>query len=154
MSIKRMEELVAILEPAARKYYMEDIEIMNNYEYDKLYDELLSLEKQTGVVLAGSPTQKVGYNVITSLPKKKHDKPMLSLDKTKSVEDLVEKANDKECFLSWKMDGLTIVLTYENGKLIEAVTRGDGETGEVITQNAKYFKGVPLTITETNKKSY
>lgn len=152
MSIKRMEELVAILEPAARKYYMEDIEIMNNYEYDKLYDELLSLEKQTGVVLAGSPTQKVGYNVITSLPKKKHDKPMLSLDKTKSVEDLVEKANDKECFLSWKMDGLTIVLTYENGKLIEAVTRGDGETGEVITQNAKYFKGVPLTITETNKK--
>lgn len=152
MSIKRMEELVSILEPAARKYYMEDKEIMTNYEYDKLYDELLLLEKQTGIILAGSPTQKVGYEVITSLPKKRHDKPMLSLDKTKNVDDLIEKAGDKECFLSWKMDGLTIVLTYENGKLVEAVTRGDGETGEVITPNAKYFKGVPLSITEKDKK--
>jgi len=152
MDIKRMKEIVKILEPAARAYYMEGKEIMSNYEYDKLYDELLALEAKTGIVLAGSPTQKVGYDVITSLPKKKHPQPMLSLDKTKSVEALTEKVGDKKGFLSWKLDGLTIVLTYDGGELVEAVTRGNGEVGEVITPNAKYFSGVPLVITEKNRK--
>ena len=148
-----MKEIIKVLEPAARAYYMEGKEIMSNYEYDKLYDELLELEEKTGTVLAGSPTQKVGYEVISSLPKKKHPKPMLSLDKTKSVNDLKDKVGDKQGFLSWKMDGLTLVLSYDNGILEEAVTRGNGEIGEVITQNAKYISGIPLTIKEKNKKT-
>lgn len=150
--LERMKELITVLEPAARAYYTSGVETMSNFEYDKLYDELDSLEKQSGVILAGSPTQKVGYEVASSLPKEKHSTPMLSLAKTKSVADLVEKADGRLCFLSWKMDGLTVVLTYENGELVKAVTRGNGKIGEVITQNAKYMKGVPLKITEKNRK--
>ena len=128
--MKRMEELVKVLEPAARSYYKSGIELMTNFEYDRLYDELEELEKKTGIILAGSPTQRVGYEVADSLPKKKHNTPMLSLAKTKQVEELIEKAGDKVCYLSWKMDGLTIVLTYDDGKLVEAVTRGNGEIGD------------------------
>lgn len=150
--MKRMKELVKVLEPAARSYYKSGIELMTNFEYDRLYDELEELEKKTGIILAGSPTQRVGYEVADSLPKKKHNTPMLSLAKTKQVEELIEKAGDKVCYLSWKMDGLTIVLTYDDGKLVEAVTRGNGEIGEVITQNAKYMKGVPLAIPDKGHK--
>jgi len=143
---QRMKELVSKLSEAAKTYYAESREIMSNLEYDRLYDELLSLEKETGVVLSGSPTQKVGYEVLSALPKEQHEKPMLSLDKTKSVEDLVEWVGEKEALLSWKLDGLTIVLTYRGGKLFKAVTRGNGYIGEVITNNARVFKNVPLTV--------
>lgn len=144
--ILRMKELAAVLSQAGRAYYQESREIMSNYEYDKLYDELLGLEQETGVILSGSPTQKVGYEVLSELPKETHESPMLSLDKTKSVEDLAEWLGDQEGILSWKLDGLTIVLTYENGSLVKAVTRGNGEIGEVITPNAKVFANIPLTI--------
>lgn len=150
--VERMKELINILEPAARAYYAEGREIMSNYEYDKMYDELLELEKATGIVLGGSPTQKVGYEPISGFEKEVHASPMLSLDKTKEVEELKEKTGDKVCWLSWKLDGMTIVLTYENGELIKAVTRGDGLRGDIITQNAKYFKNVPLKIKEKNRK--
>lgn len=150
--LERMKELITIMEPAGRAYYTSGVELMSNFEWDKLYDELESLELKSGVVLAGSPTQKVGYEVVSSLPKEKHKTPMLSLAKTKLVSDLIEKADGRLCFLSWKMDGLTVVLTYENGNLVKAVTRGNGKIGEVITQNAKYMKGVPLKITEKNRK--
>ena len=116
--MERMKELVRILSDASRAYYMEDREIMSNFEYDKLYDELLELEKETGTVLSGSPTQKVGYEVVSSLPKEAHPAPMLSLDKTKSVDDLVAWLGNHEGVLSWKLDGLTVVLTYENGELV------------------------------------
>lgn len=119
---------------------------MSNLEYDRLYDELLELEKQTGTILSSSPTQKVGYQVISELPKEAHESPMLSLDKTKEVEVLKEWLGDQKGLLSWKMDGLTIVLTYENGELVKAVTRGNGEIGEVITNNAKVFANIPVTI--------
>ena len=141
-----MEELVAQLNKAARVYYQEADEIMSNQEYDKLYDELEALEKEIGITLSNSPTVNVGYEVISGLPKEDHPKPMLSLDKTKSVDDLKSWLGDKEGILSWKLDGLTIVLTYEDGKLTKAVTRGDGVTGEVITNNAKVFDNIPLTI--------
>jgi len=143
---KRMEELVAQLNKAARVYYQEADEIMSNQEYDKLYDELEALEKELGITLSNSPTVNVGYEVVSGLPKENHPKPMLSLDKTKSVDDLKSWLGDKEGILSWKLDGLTIVLTYEDGKLTKAVTRGDGVTGEVITNNAKVFDNIPLTI--------
>lgn len=119
---------------------------MSNFEYDKLYDELLALEAETGVVMAGSPTQKVGYEVLSELPKEAHEAPMLSLDKTKEVRVLQEWLGDQEALLSWKLDGLTIVLTYEGGELVKAVTRGNGEIGEVITNNARVFANVPLRI--------
>jgi DNA ligase (NAD+) len=122
------------------------VEIMPNIEYDKLYDELLELEKETNVVLSNSPTQNVGYEIAGELPKKAHESPMLSLDKTKSVEDLREWLGDNKALLSWKMDGLTIVLTYRDGELAEAVTRGNGTIGEVITNNAKNFQNIPLKI--------
>ena len=141
-----MKELVGILSEASKAYYMEDREIMSNFEYDKLYDELVALEKETGVILTGSPTQKVGYEVVSSLPKEPHPSPMLSLDKTKEVDALVAWLGDKEGVLSWKLDGLTVVLTYENGVLSKAVTRGNGEIGEVITPNARVFKNVPRSI--------
>jgi len=141
-----MEELVAQLNKAARVYYQEADEIMSNQEYDKLYDELEALEKELGITLSNSPTVNVGYEVVSGLPKENHPKPMLSLDKTKSVDDLKSWLGDKEGILSWKLDGLTIVLTYEDGKLTKAVTRGDGVTGEVITNNAKVFDNIPLTI--------
>mgnify|MGYP000092066623 FL=1 len=144
--IQRMKELVSILREAGKAYYQESREIMSNFEYDKLYDELVSLEKETGVTLSGSPSQQVGYEILSELPKETHGSPMLSLDKTKSVEDLQEWLGDQKGLLSWKMDGLTIVLTYQNGTLVKAVTRGNGEIGEVITANAKAFVNVPLNI--------
>lgn len=143
---KRIKELVEILNKAAKSYYVDAVEIMLNIEYDKLYDELLELEKETNVVLSNSPTQNVGYEIAGELPKKAHESPMLSLDKTKSVEDLREWLGDNKALLSWKMDGLTIVLTYRDGELAEAVTRGNGTIGEVITNNAKNFQNIPLKI--------
>ncbi len=144
--IERINELVKILNEAAKAYYQGTKEIMSNFEYDALYDELVSLEKETGVVLASSPTVNVGYEVLSELPKERHEKPMLSLDKTKDVQALKEWVGSQKTILSWKLDGLTIVLTYKNGKLDKAVTRGNGEVGEVITNNAKVFKNVPLSI--------
>ena len=143
---KRIRELIETLRAAGRAYYQESREIMSNFEYDKLYDELVSLEKETGIVFANSPTQNVGYEVVSALPKERHEKPMLSLNKTKSVEELADWLGDQTGLLSWKMDGLTIVLTYQNGTLVKAVTRGNGEIGEVITANAKAFVNVPLNI--------
>ena len=144
--ISRMKELAATLTAAAKTYYQESREIMSNYEYDKLYDELVELEKETGVVLSKSPTQNVGYEVLSELPKERHESPMLSLDKTKSTADLQEWLGDQTGILSWKLDGLTVVLTYSGGTLKKAVTRGNGEIGEVITSNARVFANVPVTI--------
>ncbi|MBR6322626.1 MAG: NAD-dependent DNA ligase LigA, partial [Lachnospiraceae bacterium] len=141
-----MKELTAILNEAARAYYQESREIMPNERYDRLYDELVQLEKETGTVLAGSPTHFVGYEVLSELPRERHEFPALSLDKTKEVEVLSAFLGDVKGVLSWKLDGLTIVLTYDNGELTKAVTRGDGETGEVITQNARTFRNLPLHI--------
>ena len=143
---KRIRELIGTLRAAGRAYYQESREIMSNFEYDKLYDELVSLEKEKGIVFANSPTQNVGYEVVSALPKERHEKPMLSLNKTKSVEELADWLGGQTGLLSWKMDGLTIVLTYQNGTLVKAVTRGNGEIGEVITANAKAFVNVPLNI--------
>lgn len=142
----RMTELIQVLNRASESYYAKDEEIMSNYEYDALYDELVALENETGVILSNSPTQKVGYESVDFLPKETHDKPMLSLNKTKSVEDLEAFVSERDGVLSWKLDGLTIVLTYENGELTKAVTRGNGEVGEVITANAKTFTNIPLRI--------
>ena len=142
----RMKELVSKLNEAAKAYYAEDREIMSNLEYDRLYDELVALEEKTGVVLAASPTQSVGYEAVDELPKERHESPMLSLGKTKSREELADWLGDQKGLLSWKLDGLTIVLTYRDGKLFKAVTRGNGEVGEVITPNAKTFVNVPLQI--------
>lgn len=144
--IKRMKELIPILSEAAKAYYQESREIMSNFEYDRLYDELLKLEQETGTVFAGSPTQKVGYEVLSELPKERHERPMLSLNKTKSVDELREWLGGQTGLLSWKMDGLTVVLTYEGGVLAKAVTRGNGEIGEVITPNARTFINIPTTI--------
>ncbi len=145
-AIARMKELTAVLGEAGKAYYQESREIMSNFEYDRLYDELLDLEKQTDTILSSSPTQKVGYQVISELPKEAHESPMLSLDKTKDVEALKDWLGEQNGLLSWKMDGLTIVLTYENGTLVKAVTRGNGEIGEVITNNARVFLNVPVAI--------
>lgn len=142
----RMKELVDILNEASRAYYAKDEEIMSNFEYDALYDELVNLEEETGVTFANSPTVNVGYEAVDELPKEAHEKPMLSLAKTKDREELRNWLDGKEALLSWKLDGLTIVLTYENGRLLKAVTRGNGEVGEVITPNAKVFVNVPLQI--------
>lgn len=143
---ERMKELIALLNKAAYAYYAKDMEIMSNYEYDALYDELVLLEEETGVVLSNSPTIHVGFEAVDELPKERHEKPMLSLAKTKSREELRDWLNGKEALLSWKLDGLTIVLTYENGSLQKAVTRGNGEIGEVITNNARVFKNIPHRI--------
>lgn len=142
----RIKELVNILNEAAKVYYSGTDEIMSNYEYDKLYDELLKLEEETGIVLSASPTQRVGYETLSELQKETHESPMLSLDKTKSVEALADFTGAHKSVLSWKLDGLTVVLTYNEGELVKAVTRGNGYVGEVITQNAKVFKNLPLTI--------
>ena len=145
--IERINELVKKLNEAAKAYYQDAAEIMSNYEYDALYDELTALEKETGIVLASSPTVNVGYEILSELPKERHEKPMLSLDKTKDVQALKEWIGDKKALLSWKMDGLTVILEYDaEGKLAKAVTRGNGEIGEVITNNARVFKNVPLSI--------
>ena len=143
---KRMQELVELLNRARRAYEQEDTEIMSNYEYDKLYDELLGLEQELGTTLASSPTINVGYEVLSELPKERHERPMLSLDKTKDVEQLKTFLGEKEAVISWKLDGLTIVLTYRDKTLVKAVTRGNGEVGEVITNNAKVFKNLPINI--------
>lgn len=143
---KRMQELVELLNRARRAYEQEDTEIMSNYEYDRLYDELEGLERELGTTLASSPTVNVGYEVLSELPKERHEKPMLSLDKTKDVEQLKSFLGEQKVVISWKMDGLTIVLTYQNGRLQKAVTRGNGEVGEVITNNAKVFRNLPLQI--------
>lgn len=150
-SIKKMKELGEKLREASRAYYQEDREIMSNVEYDALYDTLSALEKETGIVLADSPTVNVGYEAVEQLPKEEHERPMLSLDKTKEREALREFIGEHPTLLSWKLDGLTIVLTYENGELIKAVTRGNGIVGEVITNNARVFKNIPLKISFKGK---
>ena len=142
----RMRELVDLLNRASKAYYAEDVEIISNFEYDALYDELVKLEEETGMTLSDSPTVNVGYESVDYLPKEAHEKPMLSLSKTKDRNELQSWLGDKEGLLSWKLDGLTIVLTYKDGELFKAVTRGNGEIGEVITQNAKVFKNIPLKI--------
>ncbi|MCQ2551630.1 MAG: NAD-dependent DNA ligase LigA [Clostridia bacterium] len=144
--MERMKELIDILNQASKAYYQDASEIMSNYEYDKLYDELLALEKETGIVLASSPTQNVGYQILSQLPKEAHPSKMLSLDKTKERDVLRDWLKDEEGILSWKLDGLTIVLTYEEGRLVKGLTRGNGEIGEVITPNVKNFSNVPLTV--------
>lgn len=149
--IDRMKELIKKLNEASKAYYAQDREIMSNFEYDALYDELVALEEETGMTLSDSPTVSVGYEAVDELPKEQHEKPMLSLAKTKSREELQSWLNGKEGLLSWKLDGLTIVLTYEDGKLQKAVTRGNGEVGEVITNNAKVFKNIPHTISFKGK---
>lgn len=142
----RMRELVDILNRARRAYEQEDTEVMSNYEYDRLYDELLELEKELNTTLAASPTVNVGYEVLSELPKERHERPMLSLDKTKDVGRLKEFLGDQKAVISWKLDGLTIVLTYKGGTLEKAVTRGNGEVGEVVTNNARVFQNLPLHI--------
>lgn len=144
--VKRIQYLVETLNRASKAYYAEDREIMSNREYDALYDELQLLEEETGIVLANSPTVNVGYEAVEELPKEKHETPMLSLGKTKSREELRSWLQGKPAVLSWKLDGLTVVLTYDGGRLVKAVTRGNGEIGEVITNNARTFKNIPLTI--------
>ena len=143
---QRMQELVQLLNQAGKAYYQDAKGIMSNHEYDRLYDELLVLEQELGITMANSPTVNVGYEVLSELPKERHEKPMLSLDKTKETDRLKEFVGEKKAVISWKLDGLTIVLTYENGELKKAVTRGNGEVGEVITNNAKVFQNVPLRI--------
>ncbi|MCM1499597.1 MAG: NAD-dependent DNA ligase LigA [Clostridium sp.] len=143
---ERLKELVSLLNKASEAYYQKDEEIISNLEYDKLYDELTALEEETGIVLANSPTIHVGYEVLSELEKQPHPSPMLSLDKTKEVAVLISWLGGHEGVLSWKLDGLTVVLTYENGELVNAVTRGNGEVGEVITNNARTFVNVPRTI--------
>lgn len=144
--ILRMKELIKTLNEAGKAYYQESRELMSNREYDGLYDELAALEAETGVIFVNSPTQNVGYEILSALPKEPHERPMLSLNKTKSVEELKEWLGDQKGLLSWKLDGLTIVLTYRDGALYKAVTRGNGEIGEVITGNARTFVNLPLTI--------
>ncbi|MBP5152034.1 MAG: NAD-dependent DNA ligase LigA, partial [Lachnospiraceae bacterium] len=151
MEKARIRELIDLLNKANESYYAKDEEIISNFRYDALYDELVSLEEKTGIVFADSPTQKVGYEAVDSLPKVTHDRPMLSLGKTKSVEELASFLTGKEGLLSWKLDGLTVVLTYENGALSKAVTRGNGEVGELITPNARTFVNLPLKISFTGK---
>ena len=143
---KRIEELVEFLNQAGKAYYQEGKEIISNLEYDKAYDELVRLEEETGIVLSSSPTQNVGYSVATALPKEEHASPMLSLDKTKSVETLQSFLGEQKGILSWKLDGLTVVMTYEKGELVKAVTRGNGRIGEIVTENAKRFRNLPLRI--------
>ncbi len=144
--VRELQEKIQQLNQAARAYYVDGKEIMSNLEYDKLYDQLEALEEETGIVMANSPTQKVGYQVLTELPKEPHEEKMLSLDKTKEVAAVESFLGDQEAVLSWKLDGLTLVLTYEKGRLLKAITRGNGEVGEVVTNNAKVFENIPLTI--------
>lgn len=142
----RIKELVEILNKAGKAYYRDSTEIMPNLEYDRLYDELLNLEEETGIILSGSPTVKVGGEILSFLPKEDHEFPMLSLNKTKNKDELLTWLGNRKGILSWKLDGLTVVLTYEEGKLSKAVTRGNGETGEVITANARTFRNLPLAV--------
>ena len=141
-----MNQLVTTLNEARRTYEQESHSIMSDFEYDKLYDELVELEKELGVTLSNSPTMNVGYQVMSELPKEQHEKPLLSLDKTKDIGQLVDFLGDQMGVVSWKLDGLTVVLTYQSGQLVKGVTRGNGEVGEVITNNVRTFKGLPLQI--------
>lgn len=150
-NMERMKELTELLNQASKAYYAEDREIMSNQEYDALYEELEKLEGETGIVLANSPTVSVGYEAVDELPKERHGTPMLSLDKTKSREELRDWLQGNPAILSWKLDGLTVVLTYRGGKLAKAVTRGNGEIGEVVTNNARVFKNIPLAIPFTGE---
>ena len=143
---QEIREKIDILNRAAKAYYQDGIEIMPNIEYDRLYDELRALERETGIVFANSPTRNVGYEVLSELPRERHPSRMLSLDKTKSRQELAEWLGDQHGLLSWKLDGLTIVLTYENGELVKALTRGNGEIGEVVTGNARVFANVPVNV--------
>ncbi|MEG1583803.1 MAG: NAD-dependent DNA ligase LigA, partial [Anaerovorax sp.] len=145
-NFQKMKELVDVLNRAGKSYEIDNLEVMSNRKYDQLYDELLSLESQIGITMSNSPTNTVGYEVVSSLPKEKHSSPMLSLDKTKEMDTLKSWLGGQKGLLSWKLDGLTIVLTYEGGKLVKGVTRGNGQTGEVITNNAKVFENIPLII--------
>lgn len=147
--LQKMKEIIELLNEASKAYYQENREIMSNFEYDRLYDELIQMEKETGIVLSNSPSINVGYELMTSLPKERHERPMLSLDKTKDVSALKEWLGDQAGLLSWKLDGLTIVLSYADGKLEKAVTRGNGEVGEVVTNNVRVFKNIPLSISYT-----
>ena len=149
-----MKELIPVLNQAAKAYYTENRELMSNLEFDALYDELEALEKETGVILASSPTQTVGYEAVSELPKETHEKPMLSLAKTKDREQLRAFIGGHRTLLSWKLDGLTVVLTYQNQKLVKAVTRGNGLVGDVITANAKTFKNLPLRINRGHSKIF
>ena len=149
--IARMKELIDLLNKASMLYYQKSTPMMTDYEYDKLYDELVSLEKETNMVFSNSPTINVEPTVSTELEKTTHPHPMLSLSKTKNPDDLVSFIGNKEGLLSWKLDGLTIVLTYENGKLVSGVTRGNGIIGEVVTENVKKFKNIPLSINYTGR---
>jgi DNA ligase, NAD-dependent len=144
--IERIKNLIEILNAASKVYYQENMENMSNLEYDKLYDELVALEAETGIILSNSPTRNVGYELLSELPKEIHESRMLSLDKTKSVDDIVDWLGENKGVLSWKLDGLTIVLTYVEGKLLNAITRGNGEVGEVVTSNVSVFKNIPLNI--------
>lgn len=144
--MQRMKELIEVLNRAAKSYYTENTEIMTNAEYDRLYDELQALEKSTGVILTGSLSNRVGYEILDFLPKEAHTEPRLSLDKTKEVSALAEFLGEREGILMWKLDGLTLVLTYEDGRLVKALTRGNGEIGELVTKNVEVFRNVPLTI--------
>lgn len=148
---EEMRELIDKLNKASKAYYAQDREIISNFEYDALYDKLQEMEKETGIVLAGSPTMRVGYEAVEELPKERHESPMLSLDKTKDRKALAEWLDGRKGLLSWKLDGLTIVLTYRGGRLEKAVTRGNGEIGEVITGNARVFKNIPLQISYTDE---
>lgn len=148
---ERIRELTQLLNKASLAYYAEDREIMSNYEYDRLYDELEALERETGIILSNSPTLHVGYEAVDELPKERHERPMLSLGKTKSREELEEWLGEQKALLSWKLDGLTVVLTYKDGKLAKAVTRGNGEVGEVVTNNAKVFHNLPVSISYTGE---
>lgn len=144
--ITQLKQLIQQLNDASKAYYQEDREVMSNLEYDRLSDQLKALEEETGIVLADSPSVRVGYEALDALPKETHERPMLSLDKTKDREVLRAFIGERPTLLSWKLDGLTIVLTYENGELIKAVTRGNGTVGEVITPNARVFRNIPLKI--------
>lgn len=141
-----MREKIKRLNQANKAYYQEDREIMSNYDYDKLYDELVDLEEETGIQLSNSPTARVGYELMSNLPKERHEEAMLSLDKTKDVFALESWLGDKAGVLSWKLDGLTIAMTYQGGRLTKAVTRGNGEIGEVVTNNARVFTNIPVNI--------
>ena len=145
-TLKKQSELTERLKAAARAYYDEDAEVMSNLEYDRLYDELISFERETGVVFAGSPTGRVGYEVSSELVKQTHPSPMLSLNKTKDIEELTDWLGSQQGLLSYKMDGLTVALTYEDGELASAVTRGNGIVGEIVTAGAKTFTNLPLRI--------
>ena len=145
--MERMKELIALLNEASKAYYQQSEEIMSNFEYDKLYDELVALEASTGITLAGSPTVNVGYEVLSDLPKEAHPSKMLSLDKTKDRKALAAWLGDKEGVLSWKLDGLTVVLTYRDGKLEKAVTRGNGEIGGLSHRTQGHLRICRLRLT-------